>query len=124
MENLKDLRDEIQALHPRRGGRRYPPDLQARIAQCYQQQAGQNRSLSDVAQALDIATSTLHRFVWKTQKTPAPLAASLRAVRVVDSPSDSHSDFSSSPIVLHMGSEISVSGLNANELVSVLRGLR
>ena len=125
MENLKDLRDEIQAIHPRRGGRRrYPPDLQARIVEFYQQQARKNQSLADVAKALDIATTTLHRFVWKTQKKPAPLAVSLRAVRVKDSPCVGQPDFSARQIVLHMGSEISVSGLDASELVSVLRGLR
>jgi hypothetical protein len=92
-----------------------------------------------VARALDIAPSTLHRFVWKTPKKPAPLAASLRPVRVVDPVSDKLPELSSKRIdpvsdklpesssrhiVLHLGSDISVSGLDASELVLVLRGLR
>jgi len=124
MENPKTLRDEIQAIHSRRGRRRYPPDMQARIAEYYQQQSRKNQSLTDVARALDIAPSTLHRFVWKTPKKPAPLAASLRPVRVVDPVSDKLPECSSKQIVLHLGSDISVSGLNASELVLVLRGLR
>jgi len=76
-----------------------------------------------VAQALDIATSTLHRFVWKTQKKPGPLAVPLRPVRVVDPPCDSHLVHSASQIVLRMGSEISVRGLRIDELVFVLRHL-
>lgn len=128
MENLKDLRAEIQAIHPKRSRRRYPSDLQARIVEYYQQQALKKQSMSDVAQALDIATSTLHRFVWKTKKDPDPdpdpAALSLRPVRVVDPPYEGQADFSPSQAVLHIGSEISVSGLAVDELVSVLRALR